>query len=254
MKEEEQRIRKRLMELANRSYHSNRYEFTNFLNEMEQDIVLQLEREFPIAVSLYGIFPMSERNIAVFGNEDTFGYEEQPPVCLLKLTPVSKKYAEQLTHRDCLGALMHLGMEREMIGDILITPSAIYLACMQQMAEYIKTELTKIRHTIVTVSYCEETEVEDLRLAEGEEAELLVSSLRLDALVAAVFHISREESQRIIREKRVFVSGRLCENNSGIVKEDSMISVRKKGRFYFHNIAAKTKKDKFKIRITRYDS
>ena len=59
MKEEEQRIRKRLMELANRSYHSNRYEFTNFLNEMEQDMVLQLEREFPIAVSLYGIFPMS---------------------------------------------------------------------------------------------------------------------------------------------------------------------------------------------------
>ena len=136
----------------------------------------------------------------------------------------------------------------------MITPSAIYLACMQQMAEYIKTELTKIRHTIVTVSYCEETEVEDLRLAEGEEAELLVSSLRLDAVVAAVFRLSREESQRIIREKRVFVSGRLCENNSGVVKEDSMVSVRKKGRFYFHNIAAKTKKDKFKIRITRYDS
>lgn len=252
MTKEETQFQKRLFDLAQSAYMENRYRMTNFLNEMEQNVVLQSEQEFPVAVSLFGGNAVCERKIAVFGAEEEFGYSPTMPITLLRIVPVSKKFADVLTHRDVLGAVMNLGIEREMIGDIYVKDKEGYIFCMEQMADYIIEQLCKIRHTIVQLKRVELIEAAQLSLAEGESRQLLVSSLRLDAVVAAVYHLSRQESQQLIREKRVFLGGRLNENNSGIVKENSMVSVRGKGRFYFEGVEYVTKKKKLRINIIFY--
>lgn len=254
MGREEQQFQKRMCELANRSYMENRYCYTGFLNESEQSLLLQIEEELPIKVALYGGSPASERKLAIFGDEHQFGYAAVPPVAFLHMIPVAKKFADNLTHRDVLGAVMHLGMEREMVGDIFVREKEVYLFCMEQMEEYIVKELTKIHHTIVRVEPVPIEQAEKLTLAEGKEMEVLTASLRLDAVVAATFKLSRQESQLLIRERKVFTAGRLNENNSGLLKEPVMISVRGKGRFYYTGIAYETKKGKYRIVVKRYDS
>ena len=254
MNQEELQFQKRMSELARRSYMENRYCYTGFLNELEQALLLQIEAELPIKVTLYGGSAASERKLAMFGDENQFGYEGIPPVSLLHIVPAAKKFADNLTHRDVLGAVMHLGMERDMIGDIFVREKEVYLFCMEQMEEYILKELTKIRHTIVRVEAIPVEQAKELTLSEGEEAELLVASLRLDALIAAVFKLSRQESQLLIRERKVFTAGRLNENNSGLLKEAVMVSVRGKGRFYYTGIASETKKGKYRIVVKYYRS
>lgn len=254
MSREEQQFQKRMCELARRSYMENRYCYTGFLNESEQSLLLQLEGELPIKVALFGGSPASERRLAIFGDETLFGYAAIPPVAFLHIMPAAKKFADNLTHRDVLGAVMHLGMEREMIGDIFVRDKEVYLFCMEQMQEYIVKELAKIRHTIVRVEPVPIEQAEELTLAEGKEMEILTASLRLDAVVAAAFKLSRQESQLLIRERKVFTAGRLNENNSGLLKEPVMVSVRGKGRFFYTGIAYETKKGRFRIVIKQYCS
>ena len=252
MTREEEQFAKRVKNMADKAYYENRYQMTRFLNEMEQDVVLQSEREFPIAVSFTGGYELAERKIAVFGSEELFGYEPIYPIRLLKIEPVAKKFADELTHRDVLGAVLNLGMEREMIGDILFDHKVVYLFCVEPMDQVILDQLGKIKHTIVRVTRAELDEVAQLSLGAGEERQVLVSSMRLDAVVAAVYHLSRQESQLLIREKKVFVSGRLNENNSGLLKGECMISVRGKGRFYLNGVLYETKKGKLQISINQY--
>ncbi len=249
---DEAKLKKRYLDIANRAYRENRYFNTKFLNEMEQDVLLQLEDELPIAVSLWGGNDIAERNIAVFGDANQFGYEFTMPVSLLHIVPAARKWADKLGHRDVLGAVMNLGIEREMVGDIYFKDNEAFLFCMSDLTEYIKNELSKIRHTIVRVEETPVSEALQWELAEGEEKHILVSSERLDAVVAAVYHLSRQESQSLIREKRVYVKGRCTENNSGLIKEESMISVRGKGRFFYSGVLRHTKKDRLMISVTVY--
>lgn len=54
---------------------------------------------------------------------------------------------------------------------------------------------------------------------EPEEKLIQISSARTDALIAGVYHLSRTESNELFREQKVFINGRLCENNSRALKE-----------------------------------
>jgi RNA-binding protein YlmH len=69
-----------------------------------------------------------------------------------------------------------------------------------------------------------------------------VASERLDALIAAVFHLSRSQCLELFRSGKIVVGGRLYENNSGQPKAGELISVRGYGRFLYDGIQAETKK------------
>ena len=71
--------------------------------------------------------------------------------CNAALRDMINKFAEELGHRDYLGAVMNLGMERDVIGDILIRDKSAYMFCMDNIAGYIQANLEKIRHTSVKV-------------------------------------------------------------------------------------------------------
>jgi len=110
---------RRIQELEETSYRNSQFLFTDFLNEAEYADVLSLG-EPACRMSADGGHEGAERVIVRFGDPESFGYEESFPITILKIEPLLEKYADALTHRDFLGALVNLGIERRVLGDILI--------------------------------------------------------------------------------------------------------------------------------------
>lgn len=251
MKDESKELIKRLLDLANKSYHQNMFTFTDFLNEGEISDFYQNENEFKfIKYTIFGGCENSERNIIRFGALEELGYEEKFPIVCLKITPVLEKFSEQLSHRDYLGAIMNLGIDRGKTGDILVKNKEAYLFCKAEMKNFIIDNLYKIRHTNISVSEVDGTE------AVGESdivaKEILVSSKRIDAVISGIYNKSRSQSILIFREHKVYVNGKLYENNSGILNDNDMVSVRGYGRFRYVGVMGKTLKGKYKIEVSLY--
>ena len=75
---------------------------------------------------LFGGAAGAERVMIRFGDEESLGYEQPFPIAIIKAEPVSPKFAEKLTHRDFLGAILNLGIERSTVGDIIVRESTAY--------------------------------------------------------------------------------------------------------------------------------
>lgn len=251
MNQEDELLKKRFVELAKRSYQNNMYTFTGFLNVNEQALFYEVEREVAYAGwELWGGTESSERRMLRFGSEDSLGYEEPFPIRCVVVKPLMKKFADDLSHRDFLGSLMNLGIERSVIGDIFVKDKGAYILCEATMAEYIAKNLSRVKHTSMLCVVSEEMPQEIL--PELQAVELIVSSDRPDAIIAKAYALSRSQSLELFRGKRIFVNGRQYENNSGILKNGDIVSVRGFGKFVFDGIMQETKKGRYKIKIQKY--
>ena len=245
-------IKKRFMELANRSYQKNQYVFSEFLTLEEQSILLSMEKEISFAgIHLYGGREEVERKIACFGNFQELGYEEDYPMVILKVYPSAVKFAQELSHRDYLGAIMNLGIRRSQVGDILINNKTAYVFLLASMKEYVMDGLTKIGHTYVTCTELMESE-EIVSMDHIKEERIIVHSMRIDGILSHVYHLSRSQSLTLFTEHKVFVNDRMIEGNSILLKEEDRVSVRGFGRFVMGSSIEQTKKEKYTFLISRY--
>ena len=130
----------------------------------------------------------------------------------IKISPVQMKFADNFTHRDFLGSLMALGIKREMLGDIIIKDNHAFIICMENIAEYIITQLDKVKHTSVICELCDE--LPGNILPEFEYQEIIVASERVDVLISAVYNLSRNDSQKRIESETVFCNSILINNAS----------------------------------------
>ena len=252
MDKETEILRKRLMDLGNQSFRNNMFTFTGFLSLAEQQIIYELKDELgDIVYSAEGGHEMAERVMVRFGNPEELGYEEPFPVVCVHIKPLMKKFSDSLTHRDFLGALMNLGIERNTLGDLLVQDNECYLFCHEKIADYICEELTKVKHTSIICSITEP----DVSLVQKNPVkyEILVSSLRIDTAVAKVYQLSRSKTTDLFREKKIFVNGRLQENNSCLLKEGDTVTARGYGKFVFAKLLSVTKKEKLRLEIEKYE-
>lgn len=244
MEKEEMLLIKRLQELSTRSYNRGIFVYSDFLNMYEQDLLFS---NISTPFTLFGGFLNAERQIAIFGSEDDLGYSLAPPITCILVSPVMQKFADDLTHRDFLGSVLGLGIKRETIGDIIIKNNAGYIFCLDTVADYIKENLKKVRHTSVKCEIV--TEIPDEVNPEVEEKVIVIASERLDAIIAEVYNLSRSESNTLFTAKKVFVNGKLTENNSHKIKVNDTISVRGFGRFNFMGILQETRKGKLRAKV-----
>ena len=249
--DERELIRKRLSELMRKSLDAPYYIFTDFMGLPEQAALHEVKREFPYAhCSLFGGIDGAERVMARFGDESEIGYDQPFPILTLKIEPLSQKFAEKLTHRDFLGSILGLGIERCKIGDIIIRENVGYTFASEDIAPYIKDSLTKVRRTDVKISISDALPEGDLYKTERVRVQAVGE--RVDAIVAKVFSLSRDESLSYFKKRLVFVDGRLCENNSYIPKPNEKVSVRGLGRFSYIGPVGTTKKGKLNIEVEKY--
>ena len=244
-------FKSRLKELARRSYEQNMFTFTPMLGLIEQTILGKIESELRYAgMTVFGGHEHAERVMVRFGKPEELGYEEPFPIVLIHMKPLLQKFSDDFSHRDFLGALMNLGISRDLLGDILVGDRQGFLFCQSSIAEFICNELTQVKHTHISCSIAEKLSEYEEKLPVEEEH--LVASERLDGLVAEIYHLSRSQSLTLFREKRVFVNGRLMENNSRSCKQGEVVNVRGFGKFIYDGIGYTTKKGKQRVRIRIY--
>lgn len=245
-------FKKRLTELADKCYTNSQYFFTGFLSLAELTVYYQMERELSyVPVTVFGGAADCERVMLRFGDEELCGYDEPFPIACVEISPVVEKFAEELNHRDYLGALMNLGIERTTLGDIVIVGKChAFLFCAQKLYPYIIQELDKVRHTSVRCALAKEPPKSTVTRLERKT--LQVNAARADSIIAKLYQLSRSESVELFRAKKVFVNGRLNENNSGQLKPQDKVSVRGFGRFAFVGISGETRKGKLNVEADVY--
>lgn len=243
MADETQILKNRFKELSARSQNRGIYTYSDFLNIYEQSL---LQSEIKYGYTFYGGYDDAERKIACFGDENTFGYAPTPPLVLIAITPLSAKFSDDLSHRDFLGSLIGLGIKRETLGDIVVTDNKGYVFCLETVVPFITQNLTKVRHTSVCCTVCDELPSDILPTP--TEKIFTVSSLRLDVLISAVYCLSRSKSCALTQSEKVFVDGKLTTSPSFNIDTGSTVSVRGYGRFRCVELCGNTKKNKIRIK------
>lgn len=234
---------KRFNELYNRAYLNSYAVFTEFLNLEDQSIL----KDMYLPCTLYGGYDNSERVVAGFGENIK---NEDFPVTCVEIKPVQQKFADGLSHRDFLGALMNLGIKRELMGDIIVYENCGYVFCLDKIADYISENLSRVKHTTVKGEKIENPPVNAVKPPKAEE--VIIASQRLDVAVCGVYKLSRNECSKLFETGKIFVNSRLTENRSCQLKEGDMVSVRGYGRFQFVSVIRKTKKDRLVAELVIY--
>ena len=135
MNKEETLLRKRLTELSRQAYHKDIVTFSDFLNLNELNILHTTPKDlFPARYETFGGYEMAERQMVAF-LPDALYYEYQYPMQVLKIRPANPRFAEELSHRDYLGSLMNLGVERCKMGDILLLEDCAEVFVCQNIAD-----------------------------------------------------------------------------------------------------------------------
>ncbi len=249
MTKEEQVLEKHFLDLANAVYQKGFPLYSDFLSLYEQDLFFNMKKKLPPVYTIIsgGNSFVERKIIAFFPDEDML---DPLPISVLEVKPVNEKFAQELSHRDYLGALINLGIERSVLGDIIVAEKTAYVFCKSSMADYIIKNLFLVKHTNVS---CQMTLKSPQELSpKFEDIKGSVAAPRLDSALAVAFHGSRSSLSGLIEGKKVFVNSRLVDSNSYLLKEGDIVSVRGYGKFIYQKILGTTKKGRIYINLKKY--
>lgn len=234
---------KNINALAQRAYSAGRSFFTDFLSVEEISEFLGIESSVSFASPvLFGGYEGAERKILRFGGEAPF------PITLLKVTPRGAKFSAPLTHRDFLGSVLSIGIERSVIGDIITEGGSGYIFCLNRMADYISENLTSVgRLSVDTERYSGKIEA----LKKTERVVFSVASLRADCIVAGTYKLSRAEAEKFFKGGFVYINGRAAAP-SDLLSEGAAVSVRGKGKFIFSGEDGVSRKGRLFVAVEKF--
>lgn len=223
--------------------------FTKFLDPAEAATASALARSYGAGFSCWGGFEQAERGVGCFFPlREEVSKEEYPVVCLH--SRYSSRFCS-VSHRDLLGSFMALGLTRSCIGDIIIVDADIYLFAHAQTADFIAQSMTSAGKTPLAFRVLDV--VPPMPEPEGTRFSSVVSSLRLDGVLAAAYKLSRSEAAELIRAGMVKVNHLVCERIDFPVKEDTLLSLRGKGRVRLVSVDGLTRKQRIGITFFRYE-
>ena len=247
---EQELCKKRLIDLSKQADIKGIVTFSDFLNLNEQNIYHTTQKDFYTKTESFGGYDSAERQMIAF-IPDALYYEFEYPIKCIHIVPKYPKFAEKLTHRDVLGALMNLGIERNRLGDILCLEDDYYVFCDEDIFPYIMADLSKIRHTMVDLS--EEINYRHLQANISlEEHYDMIASNRIDCIIAKAFHLSRSEASEYLSSEKVFINGKCITNCNQSCENGAIVSVRGKARFIFEDCNTTSKKGKLRVKFSFY--
>lgn len=223
--------------------------FSRFLDPAQAVQAEQLARTYGAKLRLWGGYDRAERVIACFYPSDEQVEAEQYPIICLH-SRFADKFCS-ITHRDLLGSFMSLGLTRSCLGDIIIVGADIYLFAHEQTADFIAQSLVSAGRTPLHLRMLDV--VPPMPEPEGTRFSAVVSSLRLDGVIAAAYRLSRSESAEMIRAGLVKVNHMVCDRVDLTVKEPDLFSIRGKGRIRLISVDGMTRKQRMGITFFRYE-
>lgn len=217
--------------------------YSDFLSDREQDLVQSaMNRSKCDCWHWDGGWEDAERKVLCVEQEDS--YPDSPVVCIQVKCRLMSGMSAPL-HKDYLGSLMGLSMKREALGDIVLPPDengTAYVFALRNAARLILMELDRIGNISVICS--EMDVVPQFRQAEREIRTATVSSLRLDAVLAAMLRCSRGQAAELIAAGRVQINHVLVSSVHAPVYVDDIFTIRGKGRYKLTDLPGKSKKDR----------
>lgn len=169
-----------------------------------------------------------------------------PIVRLFKINTV-----EKIKHQDILGSLFALNIDSSCFGDIVLYNEDYYVFIIEEMSLYVKDNLKQIGKSKVTLEEVSLNTLNDYK-RKYEEKEIIISSLRIDNVVASIINSSRSKAIDKIKNKEVIVNYEVMNKNSYVLKENDIFSIRKYGKYKFVGIIKSTKKKNYIVKYLKY--
>lgn len=234
---------KKAISVLERAFYNGQEEGSFFLDPYEQKIIKSIADYNQVDLTFIGGNKDTERKIFVANP-----YGEIYTDLYIRVLGFK---ANGIEHPDVLGALIHLGLDRESIGDIVIKDDFCEFVVLEEEADFVKYNLTRVKNQSVKVDYKEENILDQAHF-DFQKGNGFVSSLRLDSILAEILNLSRKKSKNLIRSKDVKVDYVKEIDPSKELKEGSMISVKGQGRFIFDSIEGMSKKGNYHIHYRKY--
>lgn len=237
---------KRFTELSRRAALAGRTDYSRFMEPSMIPAARRCAREAGARVEFFGGYPDAERVVAAFIAE---GDEAYYPIECLDIR-WNTKFASA-GHRDILGAMMGLSIEREMTGDIVIAGEGLaYLFVISDMADYIIANLESAGRASLKIARHEGEMI--CPEPEGMHIRVTLASQRLDAFVSAGYDLSRSEAQKLINGGLVKLNHVPETRTDHQVSEGDLISVRGHGRMKIEALLGQTRRGRLAAQVFRY--
>ena len=247
---ERQFLINRISDLANRAYYKNITTHTVFLNLYEQTIFQSISTSLRVSYKILGDYDYAERKLVCFFSCNPENIEDSDFMDLLHISNKNPKFSQSVSHRDYLGALMNIGIERHMLGDICIIGDEAYVYVLKSASAIIIDNLFDIRHNKVNVSKADFRAIDFS--SNVQEKIINIASNRLDSIVSSVYNISRAKANLLIDADKVFINSKLINTHSHVLKPEDIVSVRGLGRFIYSDIEKISKKGRLVVKIRQY--
>ncbi len=228
---------------------------TQFLSLSERSLATTVCKEHGTTFAFYGGYPEAERSILFIlpdyiDNTSPFlPSEEDNPICLFSCR--AKAGAKSLSHRDYLGSLLALGVERSVIGDILVYENGADILVMKSIADYLLANYEKAGNVSLKTEILPIEALTPPKI-KTEEVRESVASLRLDSMVAAVFSLSRTAAAEAIERGLVFINDtEVLKTDKPLHKGDKIV-LRGKGKAYFKETLGTTRKGRTAVLFEKY--
>ncbi|MGD9567133.1 MAG: RNA-binding protein [Sedimentibacter sp.] len=222
---------------------------TEFTNPYIAELCLPIIKNYDVKYKLFPSFEQGERKVFILHPDYLESVDVDEFITGLRIYNHSK--FKKLDHKDYLGALMSLGIDRNKTGDIYVYDDYADIVLHSDISDYIMYNLNKIGHNKIET---EKINVDDVHYKEQEHVILNItsSSMRLDNIVKHITNKSREIASDMIKTGNVKVNWQVEERNAVEIKEQDMISISKFGRFKIFKLSGLTKSGKYKIEIKHY--
>lgn len=220
-----------------------------FLDPREQYIYQTIcNRETDLVFQLDGGYSVAERKRAIMAPDYFFIEESWSDLAFLRIETTDR---QPLEHPDVLGAVLGLGIKREMIGDLQPHSHGCDLVVAREMSDFLSLHLHSVGRKKVLVQTIARNQFfysEPNMTAKT----IITASLRLDSIVSDAFRMSRSKAQLLIKGKKCKINWKLVDQNDELVEPGDVISVRGMGRIRIICVERMTKKGRNVVQIASF--
>ncbi len=234
----------------------NKIEYTDFLDMAQLELVQKFINKIKIENYMsYGGYEDAERKKYIIYpekfNSDVVAKNLSNIIQIIRIK-LPEDLRGKYTHRDYLGGIIKLGIERKKVGDIIVDNDGADIIIDKDIAKFLLenlgslTRFSKSTITLENIQNLHQVEVKK------EEIEIIVSSLRLDNVISELARCSRNKALDIINMERVFVNFQCETKKTKQIKPSDIVTIRGKGRFYIKELLGKTKSGRIIVKVEKF--
>lgn len=245
----ERQMASRVVDLVRQTLQTADPRTTGFLDPAQQEVLRQILQRIPdVRFVMFGGYRNAERKRAII--MPSYFINEYLDFQIGAVEIVTDGQGESLSHRDYLGAVLSLGLNRDRIGDIVVLEDCGQVFVDAGTQEFLETTLTRVGRFRATARPIDPDRVE-VAPERIQEIERTVASLRLDSVAAAGYSTSRTKMAREIKARQVKLNWDQVTRPDVLVSAGDVIAMPGRGRVVLDQVVGETKKGRVRIRLKK---